>query len=36
MTHKQTKFLTKTFAVIAIGSMLVASVIQAVYMLGMF
>jgi len=34
MTKKQTKIITTTFAVIAIGSMLIASIIQAVYMLG--
>lgn len=36
MTKKQTKFITTTFAIIAIGSMVIASVIQAIYMLGVF
>ena len=36
MTKKQTKLLTSIFAVIAIGSMVIASVVQAVYMLGVF
>lgn len=36
MTKKQTKMITTVFAIIAIGSMVIASVVQAVYMLGVF
>jgi len=36
MTKKQTKLLTTSFAIIAISSMVIASIIQAVYMLGLF
>jgi hypothetical protein len=34
MTKKQTKVITIVFAVVAIGSMIIASLIQAVYFLG--
>jgi hypothetical protein len=34
MTKKQQKRLTTIFAIIAIGSMVIGSVVQAVYMLG--
>ncbi len=36
MTKKQTKTITTVFAIIAIGSMVIASVVQVVYMLGVF